>query len=1098
MPLPSVRNVFEECQRAVHLHNGLLKKLRKIYDDMMLEEFWEQFEHHLKFSLIVFQREPTVERTIEFIVKFATSFLRPKKTEAEDSDEEEEIHPFIAKFFDFLLEVHNARDRAVRFRCCQLINKLLHSMGENAQIDDDLYDRIFHAMLYRLKDKFPIVRIQAVLALARLQDPTNKDCPVINAYIFLLAFDPNADVRRAILSTIAASKKTLPGILERARDVKDVIRKQAYQVIAENIHMKSLSIAQRVKLLKDGLNDRADEVKQACTDKLLQAWLRQYGGNILDVLRGLDVEESAEVADQALKVMFSKCQQKQLVDELDLLNEKLVIPAEKLTCENVFYWRCLCDYFKALGDNAEEYLERILPTGFEYCEYIKSIVDSMKNEEDLEKKLENEFILQHLIDLACNLDLADEVGRKSLDKLIHDLLFSENVSHTMVASLLKQLDRIQKDDGARILNLAEVIADIREPISTIETSLSHDKKRLVEVKAASIRVKILELREELDDAVQKQDFIQAGELKRQLAELEAEKEQVLEELQPVVEEVRKEKNDPQTLLKCMTIACVMLEGVTLNGLIPTLQTLIETLILPGIQNQDPAVRRLAVKSLGLCCQMSKPAARAHLLLFIQVSQVDHMAVQVTALEALFDILLTFGLEAFTDESNKMDATEDDDAESVISSAPTDDEIEEEKKGLETIKSLITILTSLIDSEMPEIRTVAAEGLAKLMLSGRVMSGKLLSRLLLLWYNPLTEDDIHLRHCLGTFFPVFAFSSQTNQEVMSEAFLPTLKTIFNAPMSSPLVEVNAANVAKLLLTLTSARSLEQNRQPTAVKLDLQDHAIHNNLAVKACNEILSEPNSFNTRVLTKTLNMLELNGRRETDILDLKVLVEQMTEEVKDKTAAKTLERFDKTVKDFARKFHRQDPGSQQDPDAVADELSQATESLSLVDIVEDKSGSSQVSVVPESSLESQDVTIVTDQALDVDSQEDASFHTAEEDEKMETTKEHEKENKTAGRGNGRSTTKVQTGKKLKKKLLPKNSPPVDDDSSESDLENTVFASPTPVRRSARMSRTQKSRNTASRLEDTKVNLEDMLSDESEEESTSKTPKSKRYFSAQTH
>jgi hypothetical protein len=46
-------------------------------------------------------------------------------------------------------------------------------------------------------------------------------------------------------------------------------------------------------------------------------------------------------------------------------------------------------------------------------------------------------------------------------------------------------------------------------------------------------------------------------------------------------------------------------------------------------------------------------------------------------------------------------------------------------------------------------------------------------------------------------------------------------------------------------------------------------------VKICNEILNEPKSFNTRVLTKALNMLDLNGKQETDILDLTILIDQM-------------------------------------------------------------------------------------------------------------------------------------------------------------------------------------------------------------------------------
>jgi condensin complex subunit 3 len=59
-------------------------------------------------------------------------------------------------------------------------------MPENAQIDDDLFDRINEAMLTRLKDKIPNVRIQAVLALSRLQDPKDDECPVVNGMCLFL------------------------------------------------------------------------------------------------------------------------------------------------------------------------------------------------------------------------------------------------------------------------------------------------------------------------------------------------------------------------------------------------------------------------------------------------------------------------------------------------------------------------------------------------------------------------------------------------------------------------------------------------------------------------------------------------------------------------------------------------------------------------------------------------------------------------------------------------------------------------------------------------------------------------------------------------
>ena len=38
--------------------------------------------------------------------------------------------------------------------------------------------------------------------------------------------DPNPDVRRAVLMNIAITFQTLPDIIERIRDVRDLVRKQ--------------------------------------------------------------------------------------------------------------------------------------------------------------------------------------------------------------------------------------------------------------------------------------------------------------------------------------------------------------------------------------------------------------------------------------------------------------------------------------------------------------------------------------------------------------------------------------------------------------------------------------------------------------------------------------------------------------------------------------------------------------------------------------------------------------------------------------------------------------------------------------------------------
>lgn len=75
------------------------------------------------------------------------------------------------------LQVHSARDKAIRFRVCQLITKLL--AVEDTVLEDQQFDAIQECMLQRCYDKVPLVRLHAVQASARLQNPTDANCPVI-------------------------------------------------------------------------------------------------------------------------------------------------------------------------------------------------------------------------------------------------------------------------------------------------------------------------------------------------------------------------------------------------------------------------------------------------------------------------------------------------------------------------------------------------------------------------------------------------------------------------------------------------------------------------------------------------------------------------------------------------------------------------------------------------------------------------------------------------------------------------------------------------------------------------------------------------------
>ncbi|KAK3582660.1 hypothetical protein CHS0354_001712 [Potamilus streckersoni] len=891
----SMKDIFDECQNGLNCHSKMLKNLQKVYDKMEFEAFWLEFSHYLKYPMVVYKREAAVERVVDFITKFATSI---KKNDGDcDGEKENETRDevegniLLIELFDFLLKHHSARERAVRFRCCQMVNKLLSSLGEHAQIDDKLYERLYECMLERLKDKCPNVRLQAIQAMSRLQDPTDENCPVIKAYLFLLNCDPNSDVRKAVLSCIAPSTKTLPAIIGRTHDLNDTVRKMAYLVLSEKVHIKALSIALRLQLMNDGLNDRAETVRATCSSKLLPVWLRTFGGNILELLGSLDVEDSTNVCSLMLEHFFKATPPAELVEKFDLLDDRLLIPPEKLSSESSLYWQAVCRHLHKHGTSGEEYLEKVLPNCVQFCSYLKEYVCGLKNCDDIELTLSREFIIQQLLQIGSFMDLADMASRKAVEEVLHWMLMSDHVSHRLVKDIIQRICEVKGRTEVMVSYFAETVSEIREPITVIEAETDAQWKRQIDVQIAGVRVKLNQFREELDECVRKQEFARAGEIKVQVSKLEAERAELLDAAEPKTQEIRTEKNDPPTVLKCQKMIAEMLEELSLSSMNPTLQTLMETQVIPGIQNEDADVRNMAMRSLGICCQLDKDLIGTYLPLFMQASKIDVQGVRITALQVLFDLLHSFGLDIIQDqEENQSEETLNQSSVNTTSVLEDENQLKKDDDRSALASKLVAIICSFLDSESPELRTVAAEGLAKLLLSGRLVSAKILSHLILLWYNPLTEDDSYLRDCLGTFFPIYAFAGRDSQEIVEEAFIPTLKKLLNAPASSPLAEVDVNNVAELLIQLTNVKLLAQNQERVV------DNPGHDNLAVRVCNEILSNPSSFNLKLWVRILNQLDLSPDNDTILNYLDVLCDEMLDVVKEKQCAKALEKFQAFIK----------------------------------------------------------------------------------------------------------------------------------------------------------------------------------------------------------
>ncbi|KAM5126162.1 condensin complex subunit 3-like [Mantella aurantiaca] len=129
----------------------------------------------------------------------------------------------------------------------------------------------------------------------------------------------------------------------------------------------------------------------------------------------------------------------------------------------------------------------------------------------------------------------------------------------------------------------------------------------------------MEAKQALEEAINTQDFGKASELKEKVSELESLKAQLIKEAEePELKEIRVEKNDPETLLKCLVMCNELLKHISLSkGLGGTMNEIIQSLILPGITNVHPSVRNMAVLCIGCCALQSKEFAKQHLTLLLQ-------------------------------------------------------------------------------------------------------------------------------------------------------------------------------------------------------------------------------------------------------------------------------------------------------------------------------------------------------------------------------------------------------------------------------------------------------------------------------------------------
>lgn len=178
---------------------------------------------------------------------------------------------------------------------------ILNALGAEAALDDLICDNIMEYMLARIRDVAPSVRVQAILALQRLQVPDNPDDPVLRAYQFHLCSDPSPRVRQAVITSMGRNYSTIPYILDRLWDIDEKVRRHTYLHMS-SYPVKSYKVSQRLTLMEQGLNDRSDMVRKVVTTIMLQQWIESYQKNLILLVSGLKLDSHDAEIDRFRKI----------------------------------------------------------------------------------------------------------------------------------------------------------------------------------------------------------------------------------------------------------------------------------------------------------------------------------------------------------------------------------------------------------------------------------------------------------------------------------------------------------------------------------------------------------------------------------------------------------------------------------------------------------------------------------------------------------------------------------------------------------------------------------------------------------------------------
>ncbi|KZT12609.1 uncharacterized protein LAESUDRAFT_689301 [Laetiporus sulphureus 93-53] len=741
-------SLYKLHMRTVGLCNAATSKTARMYK----EAFDDVFIDMISRVLPVKSGSPTAERVIKFIRSYVRLLLEKDEGEGETFSAN-----FMLRLIRWLLEGFSAKDTTVRYRAVSLVQILvIHLKG----LDEDTYNILCQSMIERSRDKESNIRVSAIAALSKLvigEEPVHipEDQPsIMEIMLESLCYDPSPEVRHATLQHIPVIARTLPVILTRSRDVDPSVRKLLFSAILSSaigrskystpdptadflLYPQQLTLAQREKVVREGLDDK-DASVQVAAAQMLAEWfdnLRQDGDNVsvtdklLEFARLFDVAapEGIDIVDRGMRSLFDTNPDILREVHFDAKYWNMLTP-ESAFLTRVFLTHCRENNKDALLDSAG--FPDVTTLAYYLQDSFNALLDAMEEiedarltvasgrvdgdddgDEELDRKedavLERTVVAGELLRTMEGCDFADETGRRKVFAVVREMLAHDSFPEGLMDPCMDVLKATAPSERELIRIVVEIVTELRDPVDDYlndGASTFRDRRAsLASTSSSQSSVKSLPLRPP-----------------KSRSEMTAK------------ERTKADATD----MRCLALCNAMLSRM--NGTFDensTLGGVLADLILPSVNSTELHVRERGVITLGLCGLIAKELAMSSFQLLLNEAKKSPESLKIKILHVIFDFLSVHDQELLFGSKEKVE------------------------------KVICFLLQTLENEESSAVQAVACLGISKLMLSKRITDERVLTSLLLAFISPMSAANPTLKQCLEYFLPAYCYSSRENQSRM---------------------------------------------------------------------------------------------------------------------------------------------------------------------------------------------------------------------------------------------------------------------------------------------------------------------------------------------